>query len=472
MNIVHIAGEAAPFVQTGGLGMVIEKLSAAQARAGNLVRICIPYYLLVSEDAPAASDTGIKINVSAGDREYEFSVYASVVNNVEYLLFSNAELFSRGGIYGTGDFDYSDNDIRYATFSQACLFFLAEGCRSFDVIHCHDWQAGLVPLYSSLIFRDMKWRTVFTVHDINYQGLFQRMDLDELNLPQEVYSIEGLEFYGQISFLKAGLVYADVLTTVSPAYAEDIQSEGFAGGMEGVVKRYANKLRGVLSGIDYNIWNPKADPLIPYPEKLDKSWKQKCKDALAKDFDIDIEKPLFLTIGRMSNRKGIELLIDSAERLATKDANFFVLGHGDKFYARIIKKLPENFSNFFIHLKYDHELAHRLFAAADFILSPSVYEPFGSSHLIGTRYGAVPIIYLAGGAKDTIKVFHQDGTAIVMEEYTVAELLCKIDKAVELYGTEELIEKVSKTAEKADYSWERTAAEYREIYLPFGGGGT
>ncbi|MCD8493649.1 MAG: glycogen/starch synthase [Geovibrio sp.] len=170
MNIAHVTGEAAPFVQTGGLGTFVEKLASAQAADGHTVRICVPLYLLTDRSAGEITDTGIRINVSAGEREYEFAVHSADVSGVEYLFFANSELFSRGGIYGSGDFDYSDNDLRYAVFSQACLFYFAGGCSSPDILHCHNWQAGLVPLYNSLLFRDMKWKTVFTVHDVQCQG--------------------------------------------------------------------------------------------------------------------------------------------------------------------------------------------------------------------------------------------------------------------------------------------------------------
>ncbi|MCD8569656.1 MAG: glycogen/starch synthase [Geovibrio sp.] len=346
MNIVHITGEAAPFVQTGGLGTFVEKLAAAQAAAGHIVRVCIPLYLLTERDAGEIRDTEVRINVSAGDREYEFAVHSALVSGVEYLFFANSELFSRGGVYGSGDFDYSDNDLRYAAFSQACLFYFAGGCSSPDILHCHNWQAGLVPLYNSLLFRDMKWKTVFTVHDVQCQGLFQRMDLEELNLPWEVYDIEGIEFYGQISFLKAGIVYSDFITTVSPAYARDIQTEGFAGGMEGVMTKYSYKLKGILNGIDYNVWNPGNDCYVSCSIGKGRNWKKECKKELAKDFGINPDRPLFVMIGRMSNRKGLELVLDAAPDLAQKEADFFILGHGDKMYVRIIKKLAGSFRQF------------------------------------------------------------------------------------------------------------------------------
>jgi starch synthase len=472
MNIAHIAGEAAPFIQTGGLGTFIEKLASAQASAGHSVRICVPLYLLTDREAGEIADTEVRINVSAGEREYEFAVHRALVNSVEYLFFSNTELFGRGGIYGSGDFDYADNDLRYAAFSQACLFYFAGGSTSPDVIHCHDWQTGLVPLYTSLLFRDMKWKTVFTIHDVQCQGLFQRMDLEELNLPWEVYDIEGIEFYGQISFLKAGIVYADFITTVSPAYARDIQTEGFAGGMEGIIAKYSYKLKGILNGIDYNVWNPAADPYIKCRTGGGNNWKKECKKGLAESFGIHPDRPLFVMIGRMSNRKGLELVLDAAADLAQKEADFFILGHGDKSYVRIIKKLADSFGNFFIHTKYDHALAHRLFAAADFILAPSVYEPFGSSHLIGTRYGAVPLVNPSGGTEDTVKCFTDNGCALVMNEYTVAELLNKVDEAIRLYSTGDLTQKVMESSCCADFSWERAAAQYLEIYQSPDGGGT
>ncbi len=470
MNIAHVTGEAAPFVQTGGLGTFVEKLASAQAADGHTVRICVPLYLLTDRSAGEITDTGIRINVSAGEREYEFAVHSADVSGVEYLFFANSELFSRGGIYGSGDFDYSDKDLRYAVFSQACLFYFAGGCASPDVIHCHDWQAGLVPLYNSLLFRDMKWKTVFTVHDVQCQGLFQRMDLEELNLPWEVYDIEGLEFYGQISFLKAGVVYSDFITTVSPAYARDIQTEGFAGGMEGVMTKYSYKLKGILNGIDYNVWNPGEDCYVSCGIGSGKNWKKECKKDLAKDFGINPDSPLFVMLGRMNYRNGLELVLDAAPDLAQSEADFFILGHGDKMYVRIIKKLADCFGNFFIHTKYDHALAHRLFAAADFILAPSVYEPFGSSHLIGTRYGAVPLVNPAGGAEDTVKHFAENGCALVMKEYTVAELISKVDEAIKLYSTGDLTQKVMESSCCADFSWERAAAQYLEIYRSPDGG--
>jgi starch synthase len=472
MNIVHISGEAAPFIQTGGLGTFLEKLPAAQAALGHSVKVCLPMYLLVDKSITEIIDTGVRINVSAGEEELVYEVHQAFNLGVEYLFFYNSEMFSRGGVYGSGDFDYSDNDLRYGTFSQACLFYFADNAFKPDVFHCHDWQAGLVPLYSSLMFKDKNWRNVFTIHDVSFQGLFRRMDIEELNLPWEVYGIEGIEFYGQISFLKAGIVYSDMITTVSPAYAEDIQSDGFADGMEGVIAKYSYKLKGILNGIDYNIWNPRSDLYIShqYSEGY-ADWKKDCKKDLLPEFDIDPEKPLFVMIGRMSNRKGLELVFDAALELSGKPACFFILGHGDKTYARIIRKLADSYQNFFIHTKYDHALAHRLFAAADFILAPSFYEPFGSSHLIGARYGAVPLVNPTGGVVNTVKSYADNGCAIIMDEYTVTELLLKVDEALELYREGNLAEKVLNSECCGDYSWERAAAQYIEIYQSPDGGG-
>jgi starch synthase len=232
-------------------------------------------------------------------------------------------------------------------------------------------------------------------------------------------------------------------------------------------------LKGILNGIDYNVWDAENDEYLSHKYKSgDIHWKKNCKKDLAADFAIDPDKPFFVMIGRMSNRKGLELVFDAALELGSKAACFFILGHGDKTYARIIKKLAENFPNFFIHTKYDYALAHRLFAAADFILAPSVYEPFGSSHLIGTRYGAVPFVNPAGGVEDTLQHFAEAGCAVVMREYTVSELLLKVDEAINLYRETDLTQRVLEASCRADFSWERAAAQYLNIYLSLDGGGT
>jgi starch synthase len=471
MNIVHISGEAAPFVLTGGLGTFVEKLSASQAAMGHDVRVCIPFYMLTHKDEAEIKSTEIKINVNIGCNEHIFTVHTAFIDGVEYNFFENAELFGRTGIYGSGDFNYADNDIRYAAFSQACLFFLADHCSKPSIIHCHDWQAGLVPLYSSLLFRDMKWHTVFTIHDVQWLGLFQRMDMEELNLPQDVYNIEGIEFYGQISFLKAGIVYSDFITTVSPTYAADIQTDNISGGMAGIITKYSYKLKGILNGIDYSLWNCRTDTLINCRPLENKGWKKECKAELASEFGFDPNLPLFVMIGRMSNKKGLELLLDATDYLSKKNASFFILGHGDKYYARLINKLSESFDNFYTYTRYDHILAHKLFAAADFILAPSVYEPFGSSHLIGTRYGAMPLVNPTGGTGDTVKFFTDEGLALVMNEYTLYELLAKVDEAIQICNAEGLKERIIQASDHADLSWEKAASEYLIVYRQLSKGG-
>ncbi|WP_022851705.1 glycogen synthase [Limisalsivibrio acetivorans] len=471
MRVVHIASEAGPFVKSGGLGNVLEKLPAALHSAETDVCVMLPLYLQIDRDEHALEETGFRTSVRSGFNDFEYTIYRKNQGGVEYLFFHNAELFDRHGIYGNRDFDYSDNDIRFGTFSRACLNYIDKMEKKPDIIHCHDWQTGLVPVYLHYNYPRILSRTVYTIHDIAFQGSFSRGSMDSLGLPWDVYCIDGIEFYDHVSFLKGGVVFSDRVTTVSPAYAEEIQTEDIAEGMAGVMREYSSKLQGILNGIDYAQWNPDDDPhIVCRCEHNDRKWKQLNKQELAKEFCIESKRPLFVMVSRFSHKKGLDLFIDSAEELSELDADFIVLGHGDIHYSRALKSASEKYDNIHLYQGYYQALAHKLYAAADFVMVPSVYEPFGTSHLIGMRYGAVPLVSTAGGLKDTVKDITDGGHGLVMKQYSREEFMRIIATAMELFADSDILQSQAVHFMGLDYSWRRTAGEYMKLYDSLCGG--
>ncbi|HEV2382322.1 MAG TPA: glycogen synthase GlgA [Terriglobia bacterium] len=475
MRVVFVAPEGVPFSKTGGLADVIGGLPQALAELGLQVDVLLPRYRVTAQGPTLEAGRSITIPLQAGFR------FASIqdggaICGVRHYLVDVPEFFDRDGLYqdaATGA-DYGDNYLRFAGFSLAALEFVKRLGPAPEIIHCHDWQTGLVPVYlqrnywSDLFY--FNTRVVFTVHNLAYHPEFAREILREISLDDGVFNMDALEYYGRVNLLKGGLVFADYLTTVSPKYAEEIQTPEFGSGMEGVIRKHAGKLCGILNGCDYSAWNPATDLLIAAnytPEDL--CGKKACKRALLESMGVDqpdLSKPVLGVVSRFDRQKGFDLLAEIAETLAGLDLYLLVLGSGardyEEFFARLGKQHP---GKFLVKIGYDNALAHQIEAGADIFLMPSRYEPCGLNQMYSLKYGTVPVVRGTGGLENTIENFDGNaGTGFKFYDYTGAAFLDAIGRALEAFRWPKLWTRIMVNGMGKDFSWSRSAQEYAELY--------
>lgn len=441
----------APFEKTGGLADVTGSLPPALARLGVETLVLMPKYR----------------NVPLREKQTAAGVRVVFVENEAY--------FNRAGLYGNDRGDYPDNLQRFSFFcNEALSRAKAEGFQP-DIVHAHDWQTALLPvLLKKKLGQDPFFRrtkTVLTVHNLAYQGLFPAKQFGTLGLDPSLYSIEGFEFYGRINLLKAGLLSADALTTVSPTYAKEIQTREFGFGLEGVVKRRAADLHGILNGIDTALWDPAKDSRIPAPfSASDLSGKARCKAELQKlcGFDGDPGVPLFAMVTRLAEQKGIDIFSDAADKFLKQKVQFVLLGEGDAVYhtafKNIAKRHPANCRAF---LGFDATKAHGIYAGADFFLMPSYFEPCGLGQMISMRYGTLPIVRNVGGLADTVvdvDAHPAKGNGFVFDQQHPGRLLAAIERALKRFGDKKGMEAVQQRAMGQDFSWDNSAKKYLALY--------
>ncbi|MBU0566518.1 glycogen synthase GlgA [bacterium] len=475
LKILIVSSEAVPFAKTGGLANVAGALPKALKKLGHDVRVILPKYRMVTSDKPLRK-VGKSLSISIGDEEEAAVIKMVAHNQVPFYFVCNNRYFDREGLYGTSAGDYPDNDQRFTFFCQATLKMLKEIDFQPDIIHCNDWQTGLIPVYLSTIFKEDQFfkdcGALFTVHNLGYQGNFPASSLKVTGLPRNLFSLNGLEFYGQVSFLKGGLLFSQTINTVSHTYSKEIQTEEFGYGLDGVLRERASDLSGVINGIDYDEWNPAIDTYISQnytPATL--SDKEKNKENLLKEQGLNFKKdvPLIGIVGRLTSQKGFDIFSELIGRLMRHKLQIILLGTGEEIYHRFFTrqalKYPEKFA---LNLTYDNALAHKIYAGSDFFLMPSLYEPCGLGQLISLKYGTVPIVRKTGGLADTVFEFNQKegtGNGFLFENYSSEELLAAIKQALKVYGKKHLLKKLILNGMNQDFSWEHSANEYLKLYL-------
>jgi len=482
LQIAYISPEAVPYVKTGGLADVAGALPDALSRMGNTVKVFLPLYSSISKTKYGIESLKSGIPITAASRNESFDLYhvPEKTADCEYYFIKMDKYFDREDLYvspETGK-DYEDNDERFIAFSKAVLESIIALEWQPDIIHCNDWQSGLIPAFIKYHADNHNYfknsRTVFTIHNIAYQGLFPAKTFLKLDLDQKLFSPTGaFEYYSKISFLKVGLSLADVLTTVSERYAEEIQSsEEYGCGMEGILHQRTNDLYGVLNGIDYNIWDPSTDKLIKAnykPEKLD--GKKKNKNALRKINKLPMVRrdvPLIGIISRLADQKGFDIFAESADDIFKHDIQMVILGSGDEKYEKMLAKLAAKYpKKLAVNVKFDNELAHLIEAGSDMFLMPSRYEPCGLNQLYSLKYGTVPIVRETGGLADTITNCNPvkgTGNGFVFKEYESNELLNTIKFAVEIYKSKNIWTDIMKRGMAEDFSWDSSAIKYMQVY--------
>jgi starch synthase len=473
MRILFVASEGLPFSKTGGLADVVEALPKALVAEGHEVAVVLPRY----RGTEAAALVIPSLTISMGGARLRFPAIAggAVLGGVRYFFVDDPAYFDREGLYGSGGKDYPDNAERYAEFCRAAIE-VAKQIWPADVFHCHDWQTALVPVLLRTSYSEDPFvkniPVVFTIHNMGYHGQFPRDVLERVGLPPRLFHPEGIEFYGSVNFLKGGLVYSDYLTTVSRKYAQEIQTKEFGHGLDGVVRKRAERLVGILNGVDYTAWNPEKDELIAANYSAeDLSGKQLCKQDLLEVFALPLEhlkRPVIGIVSRFVDQKGFDLIAEQAHELMEEDLVLAVLGTGERKYEKLFGALAAAYpGRVGLKMAYDNVLAHKVEAGADMFLMPSRYEPSGLNQMYSLKYGTVPIVRATGGLDDSIVPFdaeHGTGTGFKFYEYSGEALLYAVQQALHHYMDERDWKRIQLNGMAKDFSWKGPAREYANLY--------
>ncbi len=472
MRVLFVASEAVPYCKTGGLADVTGALFKELKKMGINVLMVLPYYRqLIRSDNIVT--TGLRIEVRQNSRSYLCSLYTST--DKDTLFIDIPELFDREGIYGDTRGDYPDNDTRFSIFSRATLMAVKSMGFQPDVIHMHDWHTALIPLYLKTIHREdaffVNTATVLTIHNLGYQGLFPPGSLKNIGISPAFFTPEGIEFYGKVNFLKAGIVFSDVITTVSSRYAEEITTEEYGFGLDGVLRRRRDVLYGVINGIEYDRWSPEIDPYIhAHYHHRDLRGKALCKKDLLSKINLDVAKntPVMAFIGRLATQKGVDLLVDNMDRLFRLGVVLVVLGTGDERYERLLMDKQSRYPDvLYVDFEFNESLAHKIYAGADMMLMPSRYEPCGLVQLISLRYGTIPVARSTGGLTDSIEDFDplkKTGTGFLFDDYNGSAFLECVKRAIVVFTVKSSWHRIMREAMLRDFSWNASARQYLQIY--------
>jgi len=474
VNIIFAASECVPFSKTGGLADVVGALPKALAGLGHTVSVYLPKY---KQTKLTNARTLLPSVTIPFDDQYRFCsiLDGGKQSGVQFYFIDYPAFFERDALYGTSAGDYPDNAERFALYSRAVL----EASKILgppDIFHCHDWQSALVPILlrssyaSDPVFQNVA--TVFTIHNIGYQGLFPADILPLLMLSWDLFTIDKAEFWGKVSFLKGALVFADYVTTVSRKYSQEIQTPEFGFGLDGVLRERSSTVAGILNGVDYDEWSPEKDRFIaqPYsPEHL--QGKEACKRDLLQQFGItagDLELPVIGIVSRFAAQKGFDLIAEIADDLARMPGIVTALGNGDKKYEEMFRKLnKQHAEKFAVKIGFDNPLSHKIEAGADMFLMPSRYEPCGLNQMYSLKYGTVPIVRATGGLDDTIEPWDPAtgrGTGFKFTAYSSVTLLQTIHEAIQAFRDKVGWKKLMLNGMSKDFSWNASAREYVKIY--------
>ena len=471
MKVFICASEIVPFAKTGGLADVAGALPLVLEKHGIEVRIALPKYKIVKPQChqPAgsglASDSQSQKAASVKD-DIEVS---KIGKNVRVYLIKNAQYFDRDGLYGDKAGDYADNLERFSFYCRRSLDLLKEINFKPDIIHCHDWQTALIPVYLKTLYRKDNFykdiKTLLTIHNLSFQGVFAKDEFPKLGLDWPLFNIDGLEFYHKVNILKGGVIFSDLLNTVSPTYAGEIQTKESGCGLEGVLSKRKKGLSGILNGLDYGLWDPEKDTHIykPYSASALRD-KYVNKKMLQEECRLSVQEeiPLFGMVSRLSQQKGLDLIAQSMEDLLGHcKMQIIVLGVGDARYHQLLSGLAQKYpANVSAQIKFDEGLAHKIYAGADIFLMPSRFEPCGLGQMIALRYGTLPLVFKTGGLADTVSQVN----GFVFKEYTREAFVRTVESAISAYRSKRKWMALVKKAFTYNFSWEKSAGEYIRLY--------
>lgn len=450
MRVAMVVSEMTPFAKTGGLADVAGALPEALGKLGLEVHVFLPRYAQIRESRPRVA----------------------ICRGVTVHFIDHEPFFNRAGLYGDSSGDYPDNLERFAFFCRKVLVRIKEEGIPIHLLHAHDWQGALAAVYLKTLYRNdpffSETKTVFTIHNLAYQGVFSRDQYPKLELPWKLFGVNGLEFYDKVNLLKGGLLFSDCLTTVSPTYSKEIQTLELGAGLDGVLRMRANDLVGILNGIDVNVWNPATDAQIGfrYDEGHLKE-KVRNKEALQKELGLPINPKAFLVgmVNRLASQKGLDLVMEVIPRLSGLAIQWAILGQGEDSIQQALRKTLDLLPHVRLELTFDDALAHRIYAGADAFLMPSHYEPCGLGQMIAMRYGTVPIVRATGGLNDTIvDASNSHGTGFSFGPYSAPALADAVSRALRAYGNPAVWEGLIRRGMSADFSWNESALKYLRLY--------
>ena len=470
MKILYVASESTPFIKSGGLADVAGSLPQGIKKEGHDIRVVLPFYSSIADEYKKNLKEVLNFKIELGWRSQYVGVLEKKYNGITYYFIDNEYYFKRDGLYG-----YYDDGERFIFYSKAVAMMIKYLDFKAKIVHCNDWHSGLIPLYikdfakGDKIYEDIK--SVFTIHNLRYQGIFDYKILSQIGgLSEEYFNEDGVKFYDCVNLMKAGIVYSDRLTTVSETYAQEIKTQFFGENLDGIIRKNEHKLSGIVNGIDYHVYSPETDKNIEknYSSKTIRDKKEN-KTALQEAYKLEKKNvPMLSMVTRLVDMKGLDLISHIMEELMQEDIQLVVLGTGDNKYEEMFKyfqsKYPEKMA---ARIYFDEKEAHKIYAGSDIFLMPSMIEPCGISQLIAMRYGTIPVVREIGGLKDTVVAYNKydgRGTGFSFRNFNAHELLFKIKDAVELYNDNDKWEKIIKQAMESKSDWATSSKEYIKLY--------
>ena len=465
MQILQVTSEFFPYSKTGGLADMVAGLSGALVELGEEITVATPLYRGVREQVPDMKPCGSEIIIPLGKNKFPARWWKTETpSGITMLFLENEGFYDRDGLYMQGNDGYWDNPERFMLLNKAVTRIAPE----YDVVHLHDWQTAFVPMLLKAGKGKTTPRTILTIHNMAYQGQCDGNRFNITNLPKRLFQREGPEFWGTMNFLKAGLHYADNITTVSPTYAREILTQEYGEGMDGVLRKREDALTGILNGVDYGEWNTENNPYLPASYSADDLiGKDECKKVLQKEMGLPVEEvPLFGSITRLAGQKGIDVMVQSLDEILCETRmQIAVLGSGEDGLASSLNKLQKKYSNCVFIEGYDNGLAHLIEAGADFYLMPSRFEPCGLNQLYSFRYGTIPIVHGVGGLNDTVDDMNGGlGNGFKIDRLTPDELSSGINRALKLYTSKGHLNDARQRAMKLNYSWTVPSQSYQQLY--------
>ncbi len=476
MKVLFATSEISPFSRAGGLAEVSHALPLALARSGHEVFVATPRYRQARSVKPPLKPLDTILEVPISWMKKPAQVYqAGLEDLVTVYLIGRDDLYDRDGLYGNEYGDYQDNAERFIFFSRAVLELCLALNLKPDIIHCNDWQTGLIPVYLKTLYADTpslrSTASLFTIHNLGYQGLFWHYDLHLTGLGWELFTPRALEFFGKLNLMKGGIVFADTLNTVSPNYRKEILTPANGFGLEGILKTRENDLYAVLNGVDSQVWEPSKDPFLPVPYTSSNLENKKiCKSHLQGLFHLKKkgELPIIAIISKLLDRKGLDLVSQFFPRLMELDLQIILMGQGAEQYQSWAMEMVEKYPGLIgLEMGYNEPLAHQIQAGADILLMPSRYEPCGLDQLYALKYGTIPIVRAVGGLEDTVEDYdpqNDQGTGFKFKEYEWEKLFQTIQRALSVFRDKPRWKRLIQRAMNQDFSWEKSASQYESLY--------
>jgi starch synthase len=475
MRVLLATSEAVPFIKTGGLADVSGTLVNEFKRIGVESSLVLPFYRKIKKKAKdfGIKPLGVEIDIPLGNNSETAGLWRGETPGGSPAYFiENDRFYNRDELYGTPEGDYPDNFSRFTFFNRAVCEAIETLELNVDIIHCNDWQTGLIPVYTRTLYKDKlrKTATLLTIHNIGYQGIFWSIDMPLTGLGWGLFSREGLEFHGKISFLKGGILFADLINAVSNNYAREIITSQYGFGLEGVLTERKNDLFGIMNGIDYNEWAPEKDRFIHANYSInDLTGKAECKKALQTMCGLPTKSDMLIgLVTRLSTQKGLDLVAASTEAIIRSGIQMVLLGKGDESFQKIFLSLQKKYrKQLSVNIGFDNALSHRVYAGSDVFLMPSKYEPCGLGQLIALRYGSVPVVRKTGGLVDTVMEYNPDnssGTGFLFEDYSTEDMLDSIHRAHDFFKSKTHWINIQKNDMSQSFDWSSSAEQYLSLY--------